>query len=109
MRAQSFDPESKQSENLHRCKSLKIGVVGFGNFGQFLTKRFIYGGHTVIATSRTDYSDEAVGLVQHFWRGSTTSGVRTPQRSYILHQYSLAGVDYVQLSISAPKAQHVVL
>ena len=65
--AQSFDSESKQSENLHRCKSLKIGVVGFGNFGQFLTKRFIYVGHTVIATSRTDYSDEAVGLGATFF------------------------------------------
>lgn len=33
---------------------LKIGVVGFGTFGQFLAKRFVSQGHKVLATSRSD-------------------------------------------------------
>ncbi|KAF3791802.1 Arogenate dehydrogenase 2 [Nymphaea thermarum] len=36
---------------------LKIGIVGFGNFGKFLAKALSKYGHTVIATSRTDYSE----------------------------------------------------
>lgn len=37
-------------------RSLKIGIVGFGSFGQFLAKTMIKQGHTLRATSRTDYS-----------------------------------------------------
>ncbi|XP_027332969.1 arogenate dehydrogenase 1, chloroplastic-like [Abrus precatorius] len=36
--------------------SLKIGIVGLGSFGQFLAKTMIKQGHTLRATSRTDYS-----------------------------------------------------
>lgn len=32
--------------------SLRIGIVGFGNFGQFLAKRFVKQGHQVFAASR---------------------------------------------------------
>lgn len=47
---------------------LKIGVVGFGTFGQFLAKRFVSQGHTVLATSRSDrYQDLAKELgVRYF-------------------------------------------
>lgn len=38
---------------------LKIATVGFGNFGQFLAKTIVRQGHTVLAYSRTDYSDVA--------------------------------------------------
>ncbi|KAL0844861.1 hypothetical protein Bca101_018107 [Brassica carinata] len=38
---------------------LKIGIVGFGNFGQFLAKTMVKQGHTVLAYSRTDYTDAA--------------------------------------------------
>ncbi|XP_058095619.1 arogenate dehydrogenase 2, chloroplastic-like [Magnolia sinica] len=36
---------------------LKIGIVGFGNFGQFIAKALRRQGHTVLATSRSDYSE----------------------------------------------------
>ncbi|KAL5989638.1 Arogenate dehydrogenase 2, chloroplastic [Asimina triloba] len=36
---------------------LKIGIVGFGNFGQFIAKAMKRQGHAVLATSRSDYSD----------------------------------------------------
>eukprot|EP00275_Glaucocystis_incrassata_P001045 EC121611.1.p1 GENE.EC121611.1~~EC121611.1.p1 ORF type:complete len:156 (+),score=11.65 EC121611.1:27-494(+) len=35
---------------------MRIGIVGFGNFGQFLAKTFVKHGHAVSATSRTDYT-----------------------------------------------------
>ncbi|KAG2447681.1 hypothetical protein HYH02_007141 [Chlamydomonas schloesseri] len=38
---------------------LKIGIVGFGTFGQFLAKRLVARGHQVIATSRSPYEDIA--------------------------------------------------
>lgn len=41
---------------------LKIAIVGFGNFGQFLTKTIVRQGHTVLAYSRTDYSAVAQDL-----------------------------------------------
>lgn len=36
---------------------LKIGIIGLGAFGQFLAKAFQRQGHTVLATSRSDYSE----------------------------------------------------
>ncbi|XP_065848826.1 arogenate dehydrogenase 1, chloroplastic [Euphorbia lathyris] len=41
---------------------MKIGIVGFGNFGQFLAKTFVQQGHNVLAYSRSDYSDVAQKL-----------------------------------------------
>ncbi|GKV28227.1 hypothetical protein SLEP1_g37308 [Rubroshorea leprosula] len=35
---------------------LKIGIVGFGSFGQFLAKTMVKQGHAMRATSRTDHS-----------------------------------------------------
>eukprot|EP00186_Timspurckia_oligopyrenoides_P005257 CAMPEP_0182449684 /NCGR_PEP_ID=MMETSP1172-20130603/36057_1 /TAXON_ID=708627 /ORGANISM="Timspurckia oligopyrenoides, Strain CCMP3278" /LENGTH=256 /DNA_ID=CAMNT_0024647035 /DNA_START=265 /DNA_END=1032 /DNA_ORIENTATION=+ len=45
---------------------LTIGIIGFGNFGQFLAKRFISQGHTVIGQSRSDYSSVASSLGAHY-------------------------------------------
>ncbi|KAG9446592.1 hypothetical protein H6P81_012720 [Aristolochia fimbriata] len=36
---------------------LKIAIIGFGNFGQFIAKGMLRQGHEVLATSRSDYSD----------------------------------------------------
>ncbi|OUS41913.1 hypothetical protein BE221DRAFT_201935 [Ostreococcus tauri] len=65
--AQSFDSEGRQKAKLDKRRALKIGIVGFGNFGQFLSKRFIEIGHTVLATSRTDYSERASDLGASFF------------------------------------------
>ncbi|KAL5718263.1 prephenate dehydrogenase (NADP(+)) [Ranunculus cassubicifolius] len=35
---------------------LNIGIIGMGNFGQFLAKAFLRQGHNVLGTSRSDYS-----------------------------------------------------
>lgn len=65
--AQPFDGENKQRMREHKIK-LKIGIIGFGNFGQFLSKHFVDQGHTVIATSRGNYSDIAKDLRVRFYR-----------------------------------------
>ncbi|XP_023732037.1 arogenate dehydrogenase 1, chloroplastic [Lactuca sativa] len=37
-------------------RTLKIGIIGFGTFAQFLAKTMIKQGHLIRATSRSDYS-----------------------------------------------------
>jgi arogenate dehydrogenase (NADP+), plant len=43
--AQPFDFEHKARTQLSKDKQLKIGIVGFGTFGQFLARRFVQAGH----------------------------------------------------------------
>ncbi|XP_010554695.1 PREDICTED: arogenate dehydrogenase 1, chloroplastic-like [Tarenaya hassleriana] len=49
-------------------KNLKIGIVGFGNLGQFLAETMIKQGHSIHATSRSDYSDLCIRLGIVFFR-----------------------------------------
>ena len=43
--------------------AFKVGIVGFGPFGQFLAKRWVERGHVVVAYSaRTDYSAKAAEM-----------------------------------------------
>ena len=42
--------------------SLKIAIIGFDNFDQFLAKTFVSQGHTVLAHSRSNYSNTAAKL-----------------------------------------------
>lgn len=46
---------------------MHIGIIGFGNFGQFLAKRFLKQGHTVSATNRTDFSKVALEMGATFY------------------------------------------
>ena len=45
-----------------RSEPLRVAVVGFGTFGQFLARRWVSRGHCVLATSRTDYSGVAASM-----------------------------------------------
>uniref|UniRef100_A0A0D6QS32 Prephenate/arogenate dehydrogenase domain-containing protein n=1 Tax=Araucaria cunninghamii TaxID=56994 RepID=A0A0D6QS32_ARACU len=54
-----------QKENGHK---LRIGIVGFGKFGQFLAKTMIRQGHSVIASSRSDYSELCNNMGVTFFR-----------------------------------------
>jgi len=38
------------------------GIVGFGNFGQFIASRFVKHGHDVLGFSRGDYHAEAAAV-----------------------------------------------
>ncbi|KAF7097344.1 hypothetical protein CFC21_099174 [Triticum aestivum] len=46
---------------------LKIAIVGFGNFGQFLARTLVRQGHTVLAHSRSDHSAAAADLGASFY------------------------------------------
>ncbi|XLU20314.1 hypothetical protein S245_056380, partial [Arachis hypogaea] len=50
---------SNNSSSSDKNTKLKIAIVGFGNFGQSLTKTIFSQGHEVLAYSRSDYSDVA--------------------------------------------------
>ncbi|KAF3679671.1 Arogenate dehydrogenase 1, chloroplastic [Capsicum annuum] len=60
-----FEKMQSTSEDVGR---LKIAIVGFGNFGQFLAKPFVREGHIVFAHSRTDYSNIANSLGVSFFQ-----------------------------------------
>nr|KYP55642.1 hypothetical protein KK1_001864 [Cajanus cajan] len=57
--AQPFDYESRVAQQFHDSQKLKIAIVGFGNFGQFLAQTLVRQGHTVLAHSRSDHSRAA--------------------------------------------------
>lgn len=65
--AQPFDLESRFSDRIQKSSKLKIAIIGFGNFGQFLAKTLIRQGHTILAYSRSDYSDVAASLGASFF------------------------------------------
>lgn len=66
--AQPFDYESKRSQELEKSSKLKVGIVGFGNFGQFLAERMVKQGHQVLAHSRRDYGEKARELGVTYFR-----------------------------------------
>ncbi|XP_011627086.1 arogenate dehydrogenase 1, chloroplastic [Amborella trichopoda] len=51
----SSSPNSSSSSCSSPC-SLRIGIVGFGAFGQFIAKTLVKQGHSLSAYSRSDYS-----------------------------------------------------
>ncbi|KAL5706949.1 arogenate dehydrogenase (NADP(+)) [Ranunculus cassubicifolius] len=65
--AQPFDLEARNSKLFEKSNKLKIGIVGFGNFGQFLAKTLVAQGHCVLAQSRSDYADVAAELGVSFF------------------------------------------
>ncbi|XP_074565992.1 arogenate dehydrogenase 2, chloroplastic-like [Curcuma longa] len=66
--AQSFDYESRALEDLENRSRLKIAIVGFGNFGQFLARTFATQGHALLAHSRSDHSAAARSVGADFYR-----------------------------------------
>lgn len=53
---------SNNSGQYGESSKLKIAIIGFGNFGQFLAKAILRQGHEVLAYSRSDYSAVAQKL-----------------------------------------------
>ncbi|KAL2526703.1 Arogenate dehydrogenase 1 [Abeliophyllum distichum] len=51
--------------------TLKIGIIGFGPFAQFLAKTMIKQGHSIRTTSRSDYTDLCTQLGILFFRDMT--------------------------------------
>ena len=65
--ARAAEQRAKRSTQADASSALKVGIVGFGNFGQFLARRLVVNGHSVIATSRSDYSDAATEIGVQFF------------------------------------------
>ncbi|XP_057967800.1 arogenate dehydrogenase 2, chloroplastic [Malania oleifera] len=65
--AQPYDYESHLSSTFDKATKLKIAIIGFGNFGQFLATTLVRQGHTILAHSRSDYSDVAQKLNVTFY------------------------------------------
>ncbi|XP_031130864.1 arogenate dehydrogenase 2, chloroplastic-like [Ipomoea triloba] len=65
--AQPYDYEAQISNTFYSSMKLKIAVVGFGNFGQFLAKAFVRQGHIVMAYSRTNYINIAQSIGASFY------------------------------------------
>ncbi|XP_068642667.1 arogenate dehydrogenase 2, chloroplastic-like [Aristolochia californica] len=62
---------SSNKDSCHHHETLKIGIVGFGPFAQFLAKTMIRQGHSLTATSRSDYSDLCNQMGIKFFREMT--------------------------------------
>lgn len=65
--AQPYDYEAHLVTRFVQSTKLKVAIVGFGNFGQFLAKAFIRQGHTVYAHSRSNYHSVAQSLGAAFF------------------------------------------
>ncbi|KAL5758410.1 hypothetical protein ACOSP7_021021 [Xanthoceras sorbifolium] len=65
--AQPFDYESQLQSQYLQSNSLKIAIIGFGNFGQFLAKTLVRHNHTLLLHSRTDYTHIAHQLNASFY------------------------------------------
>ncbi|GAB4832779.1 Arogenate dehydrogenase 2, chloroplastic [Ancistrocladus abbreviatus] len=65
--AQPYDYESKLSDLHSASSNLKIGIIGFGNYGQFLAKTLVKQGHKILAHSRSNYSEIAAELGVSFF------------------------------------------
>lgn len=63
---------SSSSSSSSPSRNLKIGIVGFGPFAQFLAKIMIKQGHTLRATSRSDHSSLCQDLGILFFRDTGT-------------------------------------
>ncbi|MFQ6642446.1 hypothetical protein Gotur_017401 [Gossypium turneri] len=62
-----YEFKGKILESVDDSSKLKVAIVGFGNFGQFLAKTLARQGHSVLAYSRTDYRDAAQKLWVSFF------------------------------------------
>lgn len=65
--ARAAEVEAGKRRQNEKRRVLRIGIIGFGNFGQFLARRFVAAGHSVIATSRGDYTEDAKAIGARFY------------------------------------------
>ncbi|GLJ37184.1 hypothetical protein SUGI_0754370 [Cryptomeria japonica] len=67
-RAMAVKEESNAKSTQAQTIKLKIGMLGFGSFGQFLANTMIKQGHSIIATSRSDYTHICENMGIQFFR-----------------------------------------
>ncbi|WMV33612.1 hypothetical protein MTR67_026997 [Solanum verrucosum] len=59
---------SSSSSSSSQPKTIRIGIIGFGPFAQFLAKTMMKQGHLIRVTSRSDYSELCTNLGILFFR-----------------------------------------
>ncbi|KAJ4893367.1 hypothetical protein Rs2_20161 [Raphanus sativus] len=67
LRIRAIDAAQLKSEHHRSSSPLKIAVLGFGNFGQFLSKTLIRHGHDLITHSHSDHSSAASSIGARFF------------------------------------------
>ncbi|MBA0701516.1 hypothetical protein Goari_005671, partial [Gossypium aridum] len=68
VKCSSTNPTSQSHpDHAPPISTLKIAIIGFGNYGQFLAKTLVSQGHIVLAHSRSDYSHVAKKLGVSFF------------------------------------------
>ena len=73
-----FDSEARAAAKAAKADKLSVGIVGFGTFGRFLAARLVKAGHSVSATSRTDYRREAEEIGVEFFQDADDFCERHP-------------------------------
>ena len=73
-----FDSEARAAAKAAKADALSVGIVGFGTFGRFLAARLVRAGHSVSATSRTDYRSEAEAIGVEFFQDADDFCERHP-------------------------------
>ncbi|KAI4335650.1 hypothetical protein L6164_014281 [Bauhinia variegata] len=105
--AQPYDYESKLAIEFHNAQKLKIAIIGFGNFGQFLAKTLVRQGHTVLGYSRSDYSDTARKLGVTFFQNPDDLCEEHPE--VILLCTSIISTEQVLLSLPLQRLKRSTL
>ncbi|XP_024372844.1 arogenate dehydrogenase 2, chloroplastic isoform X1 [Physcomitrium patens] len=105
--AQPFDDGSKRSLELQSGSKLRVGIVGFGNYGQFLAIRILKQGHKVLAYSRGDYSEKARKLGVAFFRDADDFCEEHPE--VVLLCTSILSTEAVLLSLPLQRLESSTL
>lgn len=105
--AQLYDYESKLANEFQNAQKLKIAIIGFGNFGQFLAKTLTSQGHNVLAHSRSDYTDIARKLGVSFFPDPDDLCEEHPE--IILLCTSIISIEQVVLSLPLQRLKRSTL
>ncbi|KAF7133193.1 hypothetical protein RHSIM_Rhsim09G0181600 [Rhododendron simsii] len=89
------------SSSTSSSRPLKIGIIGFGTFGQFLSKTMIKQGHTITATSRSDHSHLCSHLGISFYR--EIDGFLEAENDVVVLSTSILSLSEVVKSIPFPR------
>eukprot|EP00928_Gymnodinium_smaydae_P019380 TRINITY_DN17424_c0_g3_i1.p1 TRINITY_DN17424_c0_g3~~TRINITY_DN17424_c0_g3_i1.p1 ORF type:complete len:355 (-),score=72.96 TRINITY_DN17424_c0_g3_i1:209-1273(-) len=65
-------------QKVKQARQLKILIVGFGTFGQFIGKTFVQLGHRVIGQSRGDYGEAARSIGAEYTRDTSEAMAYDP-------------------------------
>lgn len=89
-----------------RSRPLTIGICGFGNFGQFISKTFCKHAR-VVATSRRDYTDVANSMGIKYYPLSDSEGFFNEGLDVVLLATSIISFERMAESLVAPLKKYI--